>query len=439
MRPRRTSTTRRRATTDDGVLVALSGGVDSSVALLRLAASGRRVEAAIVKLWPGDDPRSCCGPTAIARAQAAADRCGVPLHVLDEQARFARTVVEPFVAAYLGGETPNPCVRCNPERLAALVGLADELGLARVATGHYARLVDRHGAPWGAAHEASTGEPRCAEDEAFAGAPYLARAVDRAKDQSYMLALVPPRVLARLEFPLGDTTKPEVREAARAAGLEAAEQPESQEVCFALEGYRAFLEARGVAPRPGPVVDRDGRVLGEHEGHWRFTIGQRRGLGVSGEAPLYVLERRAATNEVVVGPAEDLAASQIMVRDVIDRGIGIADAPSVASARGVSPSGDLTVQLRYRSAAVPVAGVERRDGQRRQAPATDVEHTPSGEPTPSDEVLVRLAAPFAAPAPGQAAVFCRAGVVVGAGVIAAAAAPSGDSLEAPAGPGRAAP
>ena len=215
---------------NDGVLVALSGGVDSAVALLRLAATGRHVEAAIVKLWPGDDPRSCCGPTAIARAQAVAGAFGVRLHVLDQQARFARTVVEPFVAAYLAGETPNPCVACNPERLAALVGLADELGLARVATGHYARLVTRDGESW----PAGVGE----DDGEDAGEPYLARAVDRAKDQSYMLAAVPAALLARLEFPLGGLTKPEVRAAAREAGLAAADEPESQEVCFALEGYQ---------------------------------------------------------------------------------------------------------------------------------------------------------------------------------------------------------
>lgn len=345
-------------TSDGGVLVALSGGVDSAVALLRLVAEGRRAEAAIVELWPGDDPRSCCGPTAIARARAAADAFGVRLHVLDERARFARTVVEPFVAAYVGGETPNPCVWCNPERLAALVGLADELGLARVATGHYARLLT------------SDGET------------YLARAVDRAKDQSYMLSAVPPAVLERLEFPLGGLTKPEVRAAARAAGLAMAEQPESQEVCFALEGYRAFLEERGVTPRPGPIVDRRGRVLGGHDGQWRFTIGQRRGLGVASDAPLYVVERRAAANEVVVGGADELSTDEVVVREVVDRGIAGGD--------------DLTVQLRYRSAATSVAAVE------------------AGA---AGTLLVRLGVPFSAPAPGQAAVFYRGDVVVGAGVI----------------------
>jgi tRNA-uridine 2-sulfurtransferase len=371
--------------TTDGVLVALSGGVDSAVALVSVAARGRRVEAAIVKLWPGDDPRSCCGPTAIARAQAAADAAGVRLHVLDEQARFARTVVEPFVAAYLGGETPNPCVRCNPQRLAALVALADSLGLARVATGHYARLVTRGGEPWA--------------DRRGTELPYLARGEDRGKDQSYMLAAVPPEVLGRLEFPLGEQTKPAVRAAARAAGLTMADQPESQEVCFALEGYRAFLEERGVRPRKGPVVDREGRVLGEHHGQWRFTIGQRRGLRVSADEPLYVVERRAAGNEVVVGGADDLLCSVVAVRDVADRGIAVAE-----------PAGDLTVQLRYRSAAVPVAGVEPLSSTGDEARAGEAA-------APAGALLVRLAAPFSAPAPGQTAVFYCGDTVVGAGVI----------------------
>jgi len=394
--PTRTGRVMTAMATDDGLLVALSGGVDSAVALLRLVAAGRRVEAAIVELWPEDEPGSCRGPAAVARARSVAEACGVRLHVLDARARFARTVVEPFVAAYLGGTTPNPCVTCNPMRLAALVGLADELGLAHVATGHYARLVRRaHG-------------------------PRLARGVDRAKDQSYMLAMVPPKVLARLEFPLGEASKRDVRTAAREAGLAVSGEPESQEVCFAPRGYRHFLEGRGVRPRRGPIVDRGGRVLGEHGGHWRFTIGQRRGLGLSAGAPLYVVERRAATNEVVVGKAADLHTRTVVVRDVVGLGIAADEVAPAAAAGDVAsgtasaprlPPGDLTVQLRYRSAAVPVMALEPL--------------APDAVGAPAGGVLVRLAAPFAAPAPGQAAVFYRGDEVVAAAVIAAEAVSQG--------------
>ncbi len=311
----------------------------------------------MVRLWPGDDQRSCCSPGAVQRARAGAARLGVPFSLVDLEPEFERAVVEPFVAAYLAGETPNPCVTCNPLRLAALVRRADELGLARVATGHYARLVWRD------------------------GQPYVARAADRAKDQSYMLWAVPPEVLARLEFPLADATKPEVRAQARAAGLEAADQPESQEVCFAVDGYCEFLAGRGVAPRRGAIVDESGAVLGQHAGQWRYTIGQRRGLGVSAAAPLYVLRRRAADNQVVVGPLESLGADTLALRAVSDRGLEDGDG--------------LEVQLRYRSPAVPVAQLERA----------------------ASGLVVRLSDPFAGAAPGQSAVFYRDGVVVGGGII----------------------
>ena len=271
----------------------------------------------------------------------------------------------PFTAGYLAGDTPNPCVDCNPMRLAALVGRADELGLARVATGHYARLVWRD------------------------GEPFVARAADRAKDQSYMLWAVPPKTLARLEFPLGELTKVAVREAAAEAGLEVADEPESQEVCFAVDGYQRFLDERGVAPAEGDIVDAAGVVLGRHRGHWRYTVGQRRGLGVSAAEPLYVLERRAAANEVVVGGRGQLAVTTVKLGAVVDRGLG--------DGRG------LVVQLRYRSASVPVAALA---------------------PEETGTVVVRLAEEFAGVAPGQAAVFYRDDVVVGGGRVLAAVPPA---------------
>jgi tRNA-specific 2-thiouridylase len=332
--------------------------VDSAVAALRLIDEGRTLETATVRLWAGGDRRSCCSPGALQRARQTAEWLGLPHHFVDREAEFEAAVVEPFVAAYLGGETPNPCVSCNPRRLAALVGLADELGLARVATGHYARLVWRD------------------------GEPYVARAADRAKDQSYMLWAVTPQVLARLEFPLGESTKAETRAAAEVAGLPVAGEPESQEVCFAVDGYRRFLDERGLELRSGAIVDRDGAVLGTHQGQWRYTIGQRRGLGVSSTEPLFVLARRAAENEVVVGRRDELYVPEVTVRDLVDRGLGDGDG--------------LLVQLRYRSPVVPVAALERLGAER---------------------VLVRLAEPFAGAAPGQSAVFYRDAVVVGGGVL----------------------
>ncbi len=333
--------------------------MDSAVAALKLIDEGRRLETATVRLWAGGDRRSCCSPGALQRARQTAAWLGLPHHFVDREAEFEEAVVEPFVAAYLDGETPNPCVSCNPGRLAALVGLADELGLERVATGHYARLVWRD------------------------GDPYVARGADPAKDQSYMLWAVPAEVLARLEFPLGETTKRETRAAAEAAGMPVAGEPESQEVCFAVDGYQRFLVERGVQPRAGAIVGRDGAKHGTHQGHWQYTIGQRRGLGVSASQPLYVIARRAAENEVVVGRRDELDVGEVIVRGLVDRGLG--------------GEGGLLVQLRYRSPAVPVAALERLGAER---------------------VLVRLGEMFAGAAPGQSAVFYRDDVVVGGGVLA---------------------
>jgi tRNA-specific 2-thiouridylase len=327
-----------------------------------LIGGGRTLETATARLWPGSDRRSCCSPGALQRAARTAAQLGLPHHVLDLEAQFEDVVVGPFEHGYLGGETPNPCVDCNPMRLAALVELAVELGLARVATGHYARLVWRD------------------------GEPFVARAADRTKDQSYMLWAVPPQVLARLEFPLGELTKAEARAAAAQAGLEVADEPESQEVCFAVDGYQLFLESRGVEPVAGDIVDAQGAVVGGHQGHWRYTVGQRRGLGVSAAEPLYVLERKAAGNEVVVGGRNDLEVRSVRVRDVVDRGLG--------------DGSGLRVQLRYRSPAVAVTTLERRGA----------------------ELEIRLGEPFSGLAPGQAAVFYRDDVVVGGGRVAPATA-----------------
>jgi tRNA-specific 2-thiouridylase len=333
--------------------------VDSAVAALRLVQQGRTLEAATVRSWPGADRRSCCSPGALQRAARSAAHVGVPFQVLDLTAEFEERVVAPFASAYLAGETPNPCVACNPLRLEALVRLADERGLDHVATGHYARLAWR------------------------GGRPFVARGLDREKDQSYMLWAVPERVLSRLEFPLGEMRKPETRALALLAELPVADEPESQEVCFAVEGYQRFLEGRGASRRRGAIVDRAGRVLGEHQGQWRYTIGQRRGLGIAAPEPLYVLERCAARNEIVVGSREALDVRVVIVRGLVDRGLG--------------DGGGLSVQLRYRSRAVPVADLLR---------------------TAPDAAVVTLAETFSGLAPGQSAVFYRDDVVVAGGLVA---------------------
>jgi len=279
------------------VLVALSGGVDSGVAALRERERGAEVVAVTLKLWADrrtDAAKSCCSPLAVLGARGLAHSLGVPHFTLDLEERFRAGVVEPFVAGYRAGTTPNPCVACNGElRIDAMVELADRLGCSRLVTGHYARIVE-------------DGE-----------GPLLRAGADPAKDQSYMLSALRPQALRRLRFPLAELTKPEVRELASRAGLAVAAKPESQDLCFlAGEGKRAFLARHGgLAEREGEIVDRAGRVLGRHRGHHEFTVGQRRGLGVGAPEPLYVLETAARRNRVVVGSREELARHSVRVRE----------------------------------------------------------------------------------------------------------------------------
>jgi len=340
------------------VVVGLSGGVDSAVAAALLREHGE--VRCVTMLLAGDcgGARSCCSDDAVERARATARALGLAWRTLDLREEFHDVVVTPFVAQYLAGQTPNPCVACNRFRLRRLLDCGNAEGAAAVATGHYARV------------------------EADASAPRLLRARDRGKDQSYMLWQVDHDVLAALRLPLGKLSKKYVRRLARDASLPVADEPESQEVCFAPFGYRAALERWGISGSEGRVIDGEGRELGRHDGHWLYTVGQRRGLGIAGEQPLYVLERRAASNEVVVGPRQALRTATVLVGGVDDRGLD--------GAR------ELTVQLRYRSAAVRVAGLERRG---------------------RSEVEITLAEPFEAAAPGQSAVFYDNDAVVGGGVI----------------------
>ena len=352
------------ASDGERVLVALSGGVDSAVAALREREAGREVVAVTLKLWADqrtDGERSCCSPEAVLGARRVAHSLGIPHLTLDLEDEFRAGVVDPFLRGYEEGRTPNPCVLCNGElRLDAMIALADRLGADRLATGHYARIVDD------------------------GDGPLLAAAADAAKDQTYMLSGLRPGSLARLRFPLGELTKPEVREIASRADLEVAGRAESQDLCFlAGQGKREFLRRHaGLENRPGEVVDRRGRRLGLHQGHHNFTVGQRRGLAVGGGEPLYVLGTDASTNTVVAGPRSELATRRVRIR----------------GARLLRPAERVDgVRLRYHS------------------PRRDCRLEVNGDPS---EAIVALAEPVDGAAPGQVACLLDGDLVVGHGTIA---------------------
>nr|MDQ2896766.1 tRNA 2-thiouridine(34) synthase MnmA [Actinomycetota bacterium] len=278
-------------------LVAMSGGVDSAVAAHLVAADGDAV-AVTLELWAdpeNDAERSCCSASAVAQARSLAHAMGLAHFTVDLRPQFRAGVVEPFIAGYATGETPNPCVGCNGHvRLDAMLALADRLGAAQLATGHYARLAE-------------------ADDER---GPLLRAAVDPDKDQTYMLAELAPISLARMRFPLGELHKPQVRAIAARAGLPVAGKPDSQDLCFLAGTDRArFLARHGaIADRPGELVDRAGTVVGHHLGQHRFTVGQRRGLGVTSSEPLYVLDKDAVSGRVTVGPQAALGCTEVPIR-----------------------------------------------------------------------------------------------------------------------------
>ena len=272
------------------VVVAMSGGVDSSVAAGLLAEQGHEVIGVHMKLHdaaPGAAGRSCCGLDEALDARAVADTLGVPFYVMDLRSAFEAAVKDYFADTYLAGGTPNPCVACNGVlKFQILLARARALGATHLATGHYARV---------------DGQGR------------LRTAVDPDKDQSYFLYPIRPDALRATLFPLGELTKGQVRAEARRLGLATAEKAESQEICFIPDGdhHRFVSEHRGVGARPGPIVDVHGRELGQHDGHWRFTVGQRRGLGVALGRPAYVLEVDPIQNRVVVGDPEGLLTHEL--------------------------------------------------------------------------------------------------------------------------------
>jgi tRNA-specific 2-thiouridylase len=347
--------------------VAMSGGVDSAVAALLAREQGAEVVGVTVKLWSDpetDGVKACCSPEAVLGARGLAHQLGIPHFTLDLEEDFRRRVVARFIDGYAEGRTPNPCILCNGEvRLAAMVDLAERLGAERLLTGHYARIV---------------------ED---GDGPLLAGAVDKAKDQSYMLAALPPELLGRLGFPLTELTKGEVREIAARHGLAVARKAESQDLCFlAGQGKRGFLRRHGgLRERDGAIVDSAGRTLGRHRGHHDFTVGQRRGIGVSAPEALYVLATDAATNTVTVGTRAELEKRSVRVRDAVL----LRDGSDVDA-----------VKLRYRSRALP-ATVSAAGRGRHEA------------------LDVHLGEAFPGVAPGQTAVLMAGDRIIGHGTIAA--------------------
>ncbi|MHB8658493.1 MAG: tRNA 2-thiouridine(34) synthase MnmA [Solirubrobacteraceae bacterium] len=350
------------------ILVALSGGVDSAVAALMSAGSVETV-AVTLELWAdpeNDGERSCCSASAVAQARSTAHSLGLAHFTIDLREEFRTGVVEPFIAGYAAGETPNPCVGCNGHvRLDAMLELACRLGCERLATGHYARIAERDH-PYG---------------------PLLRTAADPAKDQSYMLAALSPQSLARMSFPLGELTKAEVRQTARDAGLPAAAKAESQDLCFLAGTSRSRFLARhgGIPDRPGEIVDARDRVIGHHDGQHQYTVGQRRGLGVAAGEPLYVLAKDAERNRVLVGGRSALAADRVTLRGVrLHRDGGRVD----------------RVKLRYRSRPL-TGGLVGEPGRGCHARAE-----------------LQLDEPAEGPAPGQLACLMDGEAIIGWGTIA---------------------
>ncbi len=364
------------------IAVAMSGGVDSSAAAAILKDAGHELVGFTMQLWNqrrglnvdenGEPlPSRCCSLDDVYDARRVAGELGFPFYVLNLEREFERDVVEPFVNAYLEGETPIPCVACNSRlKFASLDRLAQSLGCEKVATGHYARVVFDEGSK----------------------RYRLLRGLDARKDQTYFLWELTQEQLSHAMFPLGEMSKSEVREEARGAGLAVAEKSESQEICFVPDGDYAgfidrYLEAEGredLAPGKGEIVNTRGERVGEHGGIHRYTVGQRRGLGISNPLPLYVVRVEAEENRVVVGEAEELLSSEF-------------EAAGVNWVAFDEPASEVRadVRVRYRHT---------------EAPATV-------EPLGGARVRVRFDEPQRAVTPGQATVFYRGEEVVGGGWI----------------------
>ncbi|GAB4413535.1 MAG: tRNA 2-thiouridine(34) synthase MnmA [Anaerolineae bacterium] len=350
------------------VVVAMSGGVDSSVAAALLVEQGYDVVGMMLRLWSEDcgegGANRCCTPGQMADARRIAAQLGIPFYVIDTQEIFRRTVVQFFIDRYAAGDTPNPCLECNRFiRFEWLLQHAQAIGADFLATGHYARV-----------------------EHAPDGTARLLKARDAAKDQSYVLSVLTQDKLRRALFPVGDYTKQEVRALAQARGLPVASKHDSQDLCFLADGdYRRFLRQHAPhAVRPGPILTRDGRELGRHTGLPNYTIGQRKGLGISYPEPLYVLATDPVRNALIVGTAAELGCSYL----VAGRLNWIAGQPPATSFRA-------EIKIRYK--ARPAWGT--------------VNVLPDGR------VSVRFDAPQRDITPGQGVVFYQGEICLGGGII----------------------
>jgi tRNA-specific 2-thiouridylase len=346
----------------------MSGGVDSSVAAALLKERGYEVVGMMLRLWsePGtEDSNRCCTPDAMALARRVAARLEIPFYVVDAKEIFRKTVVQSFLDGYARGETPNPCLICNRQiRWTFLFEHALALGADFMATGHYATLVR-------------------ADD----GIMQLRRAVDTAKDQSYVLHVLDQQRLRRALFPVGEYQKPEIRKLAESYGLPTSSRRDSQDLCFLAGGdYRDFIGRNGAdMQRRGPIIDRGGKVLGEHTGLANYTIGQRKGLGVAGASPLYVIEKIVASNTIVVGAEAELGTRRLTAAEV-----------NWVSGPPIRHPMQANVKTRYTA---------------REQPATIIPLEEGGQ------VEVLFEAPQRDITPGQAAVFYQDDLLLGGGII----------------------
>jgi tRNA-uridine 2-sulfurtransferase len=370
------------------VLVAMSGGVDSSVTAALLMEAGHDVTGVTMHLWEGDDERlmesQCCSLEMTSGARRVCAQLGIPYYVWNYQREFRRHVIDYFINEYAGGATPNPCLACNRDlKFRYLLERAQLLGFDYLATGHYVQTEWRaDGSDWQPVSPASLDSQLAARDIEFR----MRRSVELRKDQSYVLYMLQQDELARLIFPLGGFTKAEVRAMAAERKLATAHKPESMDICFIPDNdYHRFMrEERPDVLKPGPIVDRQGNVLGQHNGLPLYTVGQRKGLGITGPTPLFVLELDSSRNLLIVGTKDELERSEL-----------VAEGFSFVSGRW--PLESFRCQAQIRSHAQPVAA--------------------TAEPIEPGRLTVRFDEPQRAVTPGQAIVLYEGDVAIGGGRI----------------------